>query len=454
MATCPVCFIAYPDAQGMCPTHRVSLLPDTAAAAVDRDVAPGTVVGDYRIEGKIGEGGFGAVYRATHTLIGKRLALKVLSRALSSDPEMLSRFIAEARVVNDIQSRHIVDIFGYGALPDGRQYYVMELLSGRTLAEFLGERQTLPLHEALPIFGGIARALDAAHAKGVVHRDLKPENVFLVEDADGSVTPKLLDFGIAKLLVNPSGSHKTRTGMPMGTPHYMSPEQCMGEGVDQRTDIYAFGVLVYEVLTGRLPFDGDSMMAIFVGHTSREAAPPSSYGLGLAPGIDAAILAMLAKRPELRPASCGAAFASLGGTGQRGSRTNPGMFRETVLASGAMAQRPPRSRRPFFLALAAALVVATGAVAWRFAWRPSDGAAAASPSVNPASSAPSDAAVPTSTGSPTVAALPPTPTPPTPTAPSVAVPMPSAPSMPTPNGAPSSRPSPSSLSKGPIESSL
>ncbi|MBM4357542.1 MAG: serine/threonine protein kinase, partial [Deltaproteobacteria bacterium] len=220
---CPECAAA---PNGSCPVHHVTLRPKGSSPLVEREIVPGELVGDYRVEAKLGAGGFGTVYRAIHPLIGKRVAIKVLARELSDDEEMLSRFISEARVVNDIASAHIVDIFGYGALPDGRQYYVMELLAGESLESCLEREGRLAFDEARPLLEGIARALDHAHARGVVHRDLKPDNVFLVPDHAGRQVAKLLDFGLAKLLGRANVRHQTRIGIAMGTPHYMSPEQC------------------------------------------------------------------------------------------------------------------------------------------------------------------------------------------------------------------------------------
>ncbi len=269
------------------------------------------MVGEYRIEAKIGEGGFGAVYRATHPLIGKSAAVKVLGRQFSSDPQMVSRFISEARSVNQIRHRNIIDIFSFGALPDGRQYYVMELLDGAPFDRYLRQHGPLPFATALPILRGIARALDAAHQHGIVHRDLKPENVFLVESDDGPPIAKLLDFGIAKLMRDEGKEHKTRSGMAMGTAYYMSPEQCHGRNVDARTDVYAFGCMVFEVLTGKVPFDGDSQMAVLVKHVSIPAPRPSDMQPALSPAFDAPLLAMLAKDPAARPSSLGRALDAL-----------------------------------------------------------------------------------------------------------------------------------------------
>ena len=209
-----------------------------AVGASDQDLAVGMNVGEYKIEVAIGRGGFGTVYRAVHPLIGKQVAIKVLARKYSSDPEVVSRFVAEARAVNQIRHRNIIDIFAFGALPDGRHYYVMEHLDGEPFDQYLRRIGPLPLADALPILRAIARALDAAHAKGIAHRDLKPENIFLAHDADGATFPKLLDFGIAKLLQPEEDvRHRTGTGVPIGTPYYMSPEQCRGREVDHRTDV-------------------------------------------------------------------------------------------------------------------------------------------------------------------------------------------------------------------------
>jgi len=312
MPTCPTCRTRYADDVAHCPGDGDALLPDEAFLSADADLAPGTMVGEYRVEGKLGEGGFGAVYRAVHPVIGKAAAVKVLSRQWSSNPQMVSRFIAEARAVNQIRHKNIIDIFAFGALADGRQYYVMELLDGMPFDRYLHEQGRLPPETALPILRAVARALDAAHAQGIVHRDLKPENVFLVFDDDGTIQPKLLDFGIAKLLGEGMSGHKTRTGTPLGTPNYMSPEQCNGVPVDARTDVYSLGVMAHEVLTGKLPFDGESVMSILVKHMSAPPPRMSAECPELPPALDAPVLHMLEKDPAQRPPSAGAAIDALG----------------------------------------------------------------------------------------------------------------------------------------------
>ena len=172
--------------------------PTAELPSTEPELAAGEVIGEYEIAGKVGQGGFGTVYKAVHPLIGKQVAIKVLARKFSADPEMVSRFIAEARAVNQIRNRYIIDIFSFGQLADHRHYYVMEFLDGEPLDARL-ERGPLELVAALPILRAVGKALDAAHAKGIAHRDLKPENVFLVQGED-DMWPKLLDFGVAKLM--------------------------------------------------------------------------------------------------------------------------------------------------------------------------------------------------------------------------------------------------------------
>ncbi len=291
------------------PTSQLSLPPDP-------DLESGQQVGEYVVDAKLGEGAFGVVFRATHPLIGKVAAIKVLARRFSVDPEMVSRFIAEARAVNQIRHRNIIDIFSFGQLDDGRHYYVMEYLEGETLDARITRDGKLSLAEALPILRGIGRALDAAHAKGIAHRDLKAENVFLANEGDAPtpparhVFPKLLDFGIAKLLAPDDGlKHKTRTGTPVGTPYYMSPEQCRGRDVDHRTDLYAFGVLSYLLLTGKYPHDADDYMSILMRQLTMHPDPPSSVVPDLPAGIDDAIGWLIAKDPADRPPNLRAAVA-------------------------------------------------------------------------------------------------------------------------------------------------
>ena len=172
--------------------------------------------------------------------------MKVLRQLAGRDSDSVLRFISEAQAANQIRSRHIMDVFSFGQLPDGRHFYVMDLLDGEPLDRFLDRETRLPVAPALQILAGIAEALDAAHAANIIHRDLKPQNIFLAWDPGGETVPKLLDFGMAKLLGE--SSIQTLSGTPMGTPLYMSPEQARGERVDARSDVYALGVLCHQLL--------------------------------------------------------------------------------------------------------------------------------------------------------------------------------------------------------------
>ena len=300
MPTCPSCRRHYEPGVETCDDDGAALLPDQSFALAETRLEPGTLVGEYEIEGLLGEGGFGTVYRAVHPVIGKPAAIKVLKREYSASAEMVSRFVAEARAVNQIRHKNIIDIFSFGALDDGRHYYVMELLEGITLDRWLADKGRLAPNEAIPLLRQLARALDAAHTAGIAHRDLKTENVFLTFD-EGVPIAKLLDFGLAKLVKSAGAGHKTQSGMPMGTPLYMSPEQVHGREIDARTDIYSFGILAFELLSGRLPFDGASLIDIMTQQIS--AAPPrlGSVAPDLPIALDAPIAAMLEKDPAKRP---------------------------------------------------------------------------------------------------------------------------------------------------------
>jgi serine/threonine protein kinase len=262
---------------------------------------PGTLVGEFQIEGLLGEGGMGHVYLAVHPLIAKRAAIKVLRPELSRDPQMLERFVLEARAVNEIQHPNIVDIFAFGALDDGRHYFVMECLRGTSLRTLL-EAGRIPLNDACEILTAISNALAASHAIGIVHRDLKPDNVFLTEIKDSpNRIVKLLDFGIAKLVQGNDRMDQTATGVFIGTPMYASPEQSRGDRVDHRTDLYALGVMAFELLTGRLPFEGNTGTEIAAKHLLE----PAPSIMKLVPNIPRRLArlvdGMLEKDPARRP---------------------------------------------------------------------------------------------------------------------------------------------------------
>lgn len=268
----------------------------------EQELCPGARVGEYIIESKIGVGGFGTVYAARHEVIGKATALKVLKLEVGSSPTVVDRFLDEARAVNRIRHRNIIDIYDFGELADGRRYYVMERLDGAPLDALLRENGIFEPREVVDLLEGVARALDAAHAQSIVHRDVKPQNIMVEFGRDDRPFVKLLDFGIAKL---PRGENPRLTidCTFFGTPAYMSPEQCRGQDLDPASDIYSLGVVAYEMLTGVLPFAADSTMAVMAGHLADTPAPPSSIRPELTPQVDEAVLAMLSKDPGKRPGS-------------------------------------------------------------------------------------------------------------------------------------------------------
>jgi eukaryotic-like serine/threonine-protein kinase len=273
----------------------------------------GQQIGSYRIVGKIGEGGMGAVYLAEHGLIGRRAAVKVLLPWLNQRAEAVDRFFAEARAMASVGDAGVVQVYDFGRAADGSAYIVMELLEGEALDARLHRVGRLAVIDALRIARQVATTLAAAHGRGIVHRDLKPENVFLVRDAEAEngERPKILDFGIAKLAEG-GGLAKTRTGSVIGTPLYMSPEQCRGAGsVDHRSDIYSLGCLLFQLLTGRAPFDGEGPGDLLVKHLTEEPAAPSAVAQGIPLLVDELVLRCLAKDPAARHGSAGELAAAI-----------------------------------------------------------------------------------------------------------------------------------------------
>jgi serine/threonine-protein kinase len=244
----------------------------------------------------------GAVYLAEHPLIGKKVALKVIHRELASNREVVQRFFQEAKAVNKIGSEHIVEIFDFGATPEGDHFYIMEFLEGKNLASVLGAESVLETRRALHIGAQIASALAAAHAAGVIHRDLKPDNVMLTMRLGDPDYVKLLDFGLAKMFAAGSISAvKTAAGVLLGTPQYMSPEACESRTtLDHRTDIYALGVLLFQMMTGALPFDGETMGEILVKQVTQLPPPPRQYNPNIPPSVEQILLRCLMKQPDAR----------------------------------------------------------------------------------------------------------------------------------------------------------
>ena len=328
-----------------------------------------TIDGRYLIEGVLGEGGMGLVYRATHAVLNKPLAVKVLRPDVSKDEEIITRFRQEAQSASAIGNEHIISISDFGTLTDGSTYFVMEFLDGIDLTTAI-EQETPKMSVARAVHIGrqLCHALGAAHDAGIVHRDLKPDNIYLIRRGQDSDFVKVLDFGIAKV---GSGTRRlTKAGQVFGTPHYMSPEQCGGQGIDHRTDIYALGVILYEMVTGQVPFDADNLMGVLTKHMYELPVPPNSIGeltVECPPALEAIILKALQKSPADRYETMAELADDLGrlATGEIPSAVAEGVRRGDPTGaiglptvSGPMATVRPRSTAWLPIAVGGALLLA------------------------------------------------------------------------------------------------
>lgn len=262
----------------------------------------GAVIDDrYEVEARLGEGGMGVVYRCRHLIIDKLVAMKVLRLDMARNEEVTERFLNEARSASSIGNPHIIGILDFGRLPDGATYFLMEFLEGVPLTSLLSKTDPLPLPRLLNIAIQLTEALGSAHEAGIVHRDLKPDNIFLIKHGAEEDFVKVLDFGIAK--ASTTTGQLTQAGQVFGTPHYMSPEQAAGKDVDPRSDLYSLGVILFELVCGRLPFDADNFMSILTQHMYK--VPPrmqetGPIGAAAIPELEAIIQRCLLKEPGSR----------------------------------------------------------------------------------------------------------------------------------------------------------
>ncbi len=313
---CPVCGATFGSETAFCANDGVKLLDAAEASRVLADEDPLVrmlIGGRYRILKRLGEGGMGVVYLAEHEAIEKRVAIKVLKDQYAQREDVVARFQQEAKSASRVKHQGILEVFDFGRTEDGRFFLAMELLDGVDLAHVLEKEALCEPSRVVRLGVKMARALAAAHQKGVIHRDMKPENVFLRLGDDGLENVKIVDFGIAQLRAegeeasDPNakvvGRKLTKTGMIFGTPEYMSPEQAAGKRIDQRVDVYALGIILFEMLTGHTPFQGETFMGILSAHLMEpippliERAPPGFY---CSPELEAVVRRALAKDPDSR----------------------------------------------------------------------------------------------------------------------------------------------------------
>jgi tRNA A-37 threonylcarbamoyl transferase component Bud32 len=291
----------------------------------------GANIGKYKVLSLIGTGGMADVYLVEHRHLGRRFALKRLKNERVNGLNMVNRFFEEARTVSQIYHPNIVEITDF-IRTEEHQCYVMEYIQGKPLDEVLHTSGEFSTDRAIPIAQQLCRALGMLHRMGVVHRDIKPANLMLLPRDDVQDFVKLLDFGIARFLETDTGvsRHQTQTGMSLGTPGYMAPEQILGGPVDGRADIYAVGVLLYQMVTGRSPFVSDTWAKLIIKQTTEEPIPPSQVmSSEIPPALEALILECLSQRPEDRPQNVGAVNQRLGGICSD-SAAPPGVHRATA----------------------------------------------------------------------------------------------------------------------------
>ncbi len=292
---------------GAAPSHRARIRVFFGIVFGVADPLIGKKVdnGEYIITERIGSGGMGSVYKAEQPSMNRLVAIKVLHSRFATRDDLVARFRREARAMSQLAHPNTARVYKYGELDDGAVYFVMDYLEGRNLAHEVRENGPMEPQRALNVMVQVCGALEEAHRAGIVHRDLKPENVFLTNQGGTTDFPKVLDFGLAKMSEKQMGRGSmmfTQQGMVFGTPEFMSPEQAQGETIDRRSDIYSLALILYELLTGKLPFDAKSPIDIMKAHVKDKPIPLSERvpGKTFAPELDATIARALAKKPDDR----------------------------------------------------------------------------------------------------------------------------------------------------------
>ena len=328
---CKQCEVEWEDDCDACPDDGTPLV----------DPLIGELLGSYRVIKQLGRGGMGGVYLAEHPVIRSRVAVKVMHQKYAGDERIVDRFYNEARAVNVIGHDNVLKILDLNSTASGRPYFVMELLEGQSLQALLDDKGALPLEQTGPMLLQVCAALQAAHDKKIIHRDLKPENIFLVSLPGQKNVVKVVDFGIARLTDSQGQSaSQTRTGSVMGTPAYMSPEQGSGatSEIDERSDIYSLGVIMYQLATGELPFQGRTFGELLAQHLQKQPVPPRELNPEIPPEYEALILKALEKRKADRFQSMEELGLEVGAL-----LRDKGMARREAGSSPAVRKRPAPS---------------------------------------------------------------------------------------------------------------
>jgi len=367
---CPVCSTEYPDDVKFCPNDGQTL----RSAAPASDLVGQVVADRYHIVKKLGEGGMGQVYLGEHVKMGRRSAIKVMNPSMVHDPDAVARFNREASNASRITHPNVCAIYDFGETPDGLIYLAMEFIEGEPLTDLLEREGALPVPRATDIFHQTAEALQAAHDLGIVHRDLKPDNIMLTRRKRGGDTVKVVDFGIAKAVGGDQPGQKvTKTGLVVGTPEFMSPEQLSGDKLDGRSDLYSLALVFYRMLIGKLPFEATSVQETMIKRLTDEptklaaARPDLAFPAGLQPVLDTA----LARTPMERYQTVAKFAADVAAvTGQPSAAAVPHTHSrgdteaKTQLLSPVSAPASPRKKRSLVPAAIGVVMILGGGGAW------------------------------------------------------------------------------------------